>query len=275
MAKVKDSLRFPSDLLRFLHWIFFRPFTLRSYLHDIDPTFSHASALFTRSRQHNQQYSALTWLATVYIWLVPILLGVGLGSILDSRGIPVNWLNLILYLVVGIFMSLSFSLPFCVAFVLPYSLAVVVLSTTGFNLFTSILFSFALGLAYGLTLNPAKWALVGGLVYGLIFGFLAGPLGGLMIGTAFLAGYFRIPLYLIEALLSFLLSYRVDEVDAAKRWRLQPVTWDELIWLPLPGLDRHLRALADQNDSLAKDAFALTKDSFQQRWATKRARLQG
>jgi len=277
MAKVKDSLRFPSDLLRFLYWIFFRPFTLRSYLHDIDPTFSHASALFTRIRQRNQQYSALTWLATVYIWLVPILLGIGLGLILDSQGIPVNWLNLILYLVVGIFMSLSFSLPFCVAFVLPYSLAVVVLSTTGFSLFTSVLFSFALGLAYGLTLNPAKWAFAGGLVYGLVFAFLSGPLGGLMIGATFLAGYFRIPLYLylIEALLSFLLSYRAGEADAARRWRLQPVTWDELIWLPLPGLDRHLRALADQNDPVAKDAFALTKESFRQRWATKRARSQG
>ena len=275
MAKVKDSLRFPSDLLRFLYWIFFRPFTLRSYLHDIDPTFSHASALFTRSRQRNQQYSALTWLAAVYIWLVPILLGIGLGSILYSRGVPVNWLNLILYLVVGIFMSLSFSLPFCVAFVLPYSLAVVVLSTTGFNLFNSVLFSLALGLAYGLTLNSAKWALAGGIVYGVVFGFLSGPAGGLMIGATFLTGYFRIPLYLIEAVLSFLLSYRAGEADAARRWRFQPVTWDELIWLPLPGLDRHLQALADQNDPVAKDAFAVTKDSFRQRWAMKRARLQG
>jgi len=275
MPKVKDSLRFPHDLLRFLHWIFFRPFTLRRYLHDLDPTFNHTSALFTRIRQRNQQYTALTWLATVYIWLIPGLLGIGLGSLLDSQGVTVNWLNLILYLVVGNFMSLSFSLPFCVAFVLPYSLAVVVLSTTGFNLFTSVLFSFALGLAYGLTLNPAKWAFAGGIVYGVVFGFLSGPLGGLMIGTTFLAGYFRIPLYLIEALLSFILSYRVGQADAARRWHLQPVTWDELIWLPLPGLDRHLQALADQNDPLSKEAFALTKDSFRQRWAVKRARSQG
>jgi len=248
---------------------------MRQYLHDLDPALGRASALFSLKRMAKREYRSLTWLASFYIWLVPGLLGIGLGSILDLQGIPVNWLNLILYLVVGIFMSLSFSLPFCVAFVLPYSLAVVVLSTTGFNLFTSVLFSFALGLAYGLTLNPAKWALAGGFVYGLVFGFLSGPVGGLMIGTTFLAGFFRIPLYLIEAPLSLVLSNRVGEADAAKHWHWQPVTWDELIWFPLPGLDRHLQALDDQNDPVTKDAFALTKDSFRQAWAVKRARARG
>jgi hypothetical protein len=158
-----------------------------------------------------------------------------------------------------------------VAFLLPFSLAVAILSSTGFNLFTLILFSFALGLAYGLTVKPPKWVLTGGLVYGVVFGLISGPLEGSMIGVTFLAGYFRIPLYLIEALLSFLLSYRVEEADAGRRWRFQPVTWDELIWFPLPGLDRYLRALANQNDLVAQEASALVKDSFRQAWAMERA----
>jgi hypothetical protein len=270
---VKNSLRFPQDLLRFLHWIFFRPFTMRRYLDDVHPPLSHAAALFFHKRQEDQAYKSLTWLAFFYVWLVPWLLGIGLGLILAARGIPVNWLNLVFYMLVGIPLSLSFSLPFCVAFLLPFSLAVVVLSSTGFNLFTTILFSFALGLAYGLMAKPPKWALTGGLVYGVVFGFIDGPLEGSMIGATFLAGYFRIPLYLIEALLSLLLSCRVDEADAVRRWRFQPLTWDELIWFPLPGLDRYLRALAHQNDFATREAFALVKDSFRQGWAIERARV--
>ena len=245
---------------------------MRRYLNDLDPSLNHASALFFNRRQDSQEYRALAWLASFYIWLVPCLLSLGLGLILASRGVSINWLNLVFYMLVGIPLSLSFSLPFCVSFLLPYSLAVTVLSSTGFNLFTLILFSFALGLAYGLTLHPSTWALTGGLVYGVVFGLISGPLGGLMIGVTFLAGYFRIPLYLIEALLSLLLSYRVEQADAARRWRFQPVTWDELIWFPLPGLDRHIRALASQNNLAAQEAFVLVKDSFRQAWAMERAR---
>lgn len=131
---------------------------MRRYLDDVDLSLSHAAALFLHKRQDNQEYRSLTWLAAFYIWLVPWVLGIGLGLILASRGTPVNWLNLVFYMLVGIPLSLSFSLPFCVAFLLPFSLAVVVLSSTGFNLFTTILFSFTLGLVYGLTVKPPKWS---------------------------------------------------------------------------------------------------------------------
>lgn len=247
---------------------------MRRYLDEVDPSLRHAAALFIHKQQDDQEYRTLTWLASFYIWLVPWLLGIGLGLILGSHGTPVNWLNLVFYIAVGIPLSLSFSLSFCVAFLLPFSLAVAILSSTGFNLFIFILFSFALGLAYGLMVHPPTWALTGGLVYGVAFGFISGPLGGLMIGVTFLAGYFRIPLYLMEALLSLLLSYRVDEADAAGRWRFQPVTWDELIWFPLPGLDRHIRALGAQNDLVAQEACALIKESFRQAWAMERAGAQ-
>jgi hypothetical protein len=180
----------------------------------------------------------------------------------------VNWLNLTFYMLVGIVMSLSFSPSFCVAFLLPFSLAVTVYSTTGFNLVSGILFSFALGMAYGLMLKPAKWGLTGGLVYGAAFGFLLDPWSGLAIGATFLAGSFRIPLDLIEATLKLALASYAASANAARLWRLQPVTWDELIWFPLPGLDRYLRMLTSQNSPAAQDAIALVKASFRQNWAT-------
>lgn len=266
--KVENPLQFPRDLLRFLHWIFFRPFTLRRYLQRVDPSISSASTLFAHAPQASPQRRALTWLGAFYIWLAPCLLGFGLGLFLASRGMDVNWLNLTFYMLVGIVMSLSFSPSFCVAFLLPFSLAVTVYSTTGFNLVSGILFSFALGLAYGLMLKPAKWGLTGGLVYGAVFGFLLDPWSGLAIGATFLAGYFRIPLYLIEAILTLSLTAYAARANAARLWRLQPVTWDELIWFPLPGLDRYLRTLTSQNSPAAQDAVALVKASFRQSWAT-------
>jgi hypothetical protein len=272
-GKLEKSLQFPRDLLRFLYWIFFLPVTLRRYLQYVDESINSASALFAHGLQGSPNRRALIWLASFYICLAPWLPGLGLGLALASRGLTVNWLDLTFYMVVGIILSLSFDLAFCVAFLLPFSLAVTVYSSTGFTLACGILVSFALGLAYSLMLKPAKWGLTGGLVYGAVFGLLLDPWSGLMIGAVFLGGYFRIPLYLIEAPLSWLLAHRAAKADAARLWRLQPVLWDELIWFPLPGLDHHLQALTSQNKPAAQDAIASIKGSFRQGRACSPARV--
>ena len=266
---MEPSLRFPRDLLRFFYRVIFRPFTLGQILEHLDPPIFSAMSLFTRGWWTSPTRRPLTLLALFYIGLVPWLAAIGLGLMLASCGMPVNWLTLAFYMLVGIALSLTFSLSFCVAFLTPFSLAVTVFSSSGFTLIHALLFSFGLGLAYSLTSKPAKWGLTAGLVYGAVFALLDGPWLGLGMGASFLAGFFRLPFYLLEAPLTWWLALRTSKVDASRLWRFQPFLWDELIWFPLPGLDIHLQALFRQNPALASQALISVRDSFRQGWAVK------
>jgi hypothetical protein len=270
MTTLDSPLRFPHDLLRFLHWIYFRPFTLQTYLNLSGLPTGSVFELFTRGRQDNAARRTLVLLASFYIWLAPWLLGISFSIVLAWLGKNENWLSLVFYLVLGTMLSLVFSLNFCIAFLLPFSLAAAVVSIGGFTIIHGILFSFLLGLAYGLRLNPAKWGLAAGLVYGGVFALLVNPLSGLAISLAFLIGYFRIFLYVVEVPLSWTLAALSAQGDAGKLWRWNPVVWDELIWFPLPALDRHLQALVQQDKSMGREAIRLVKDSFRQGWAAKR-----
>lgn len=269
MTNLNSPLRFPQDLLRFLHWIYFRPFTLQTYLNQSGLPTGSVIELYTRGRQDNSARRPLVLLASFYIWLVPWLLGIAFSIALAWLGKNENWLSLAFYLVLGTMVSLSFSLNFCIAFLMPFSLAAAVVSTGSFTMVHGILFSFLLGLAYGLRLNPAKWGLAAGLVYGGVFALLVNPLSGLAIGLAFLIGYFRIFLYWVEAPLGWILAALSARGSAEKWWRWNPVVWDELIWLPLPGLDRQLQALAQQDKSMGREAISFVKDSFRQGWAAR------
>lgn len=189
---------------------------------------------------------------------------------MSQLGMGVNWPRLIFYLSVAMALSLTFNISFSTAFLLPFSIAVVIWSSTSFTQALGILFSLILAVAYGLTPGSARWGLTAGLVYGAVFGILLGPLIGLSIGAAFLIGYFRIFLYVIEAPLSWILGTLAPRGDALKLWQFHPVLWDELIWFPLPRLEGHLLAIKRQNESAAQAAILHVQESFRQRWAAER-----
>ena len=263
-------MKFPQDLLRFLYWIFFKPFSLYKWVNRLDPTLTNTAALWTRSR--NQSVQSLRKLALFHILIMPWLLGLGIGIVLSQLGMDVNWLRLIFYLSVAMALSLTFSINFCIAFLLPFSVAVTFWSSTSFPLAIGILFSLMLGLAYGLTSNSARWGLTAGLVYGVILALILDPLSGLAISAAFLAGYFRIVFYVVEAPISWSLGTLAAKGDAANLWQFHPVVWDELIWFPLPGLDRHLQAIKRQDEPTFHAAILHVQDSFRQSWAAKRVK---
>jgi AAA+ ATPase superfamily predicted ATPase len=50
--------------------------------------------------------------------------------------------------------------------------------------------------------------------------------------------------------------------------------WDELIWLPLPGLDRHLVSIGKQDREEGMKAIAYVAGAFRQGWAARRALLE-
>ena len=261
-------MKFPQDLLRFPYWIFFKSVSLYAWINQLDPGIGIVAALIRRPSDPVVQ--SLKRLALFHIFVLPWFLGLGTGILLTQLGMDVNWLKLTFYLAVAIALSLTFSIQFCIAFLLPFSIAVAIWSSGFISLTLIILFSLMLGLAYGLNSDSARWGLTAGLVYGLFFGFLLGPLGGLLIGAAFLSGYFRVLFYLIEAPLSWVLGTLASRADALKLWQFNPVLWDEWIWFPLPGLDRHLLALERQNGPAARPAILHVQESFRQRWAAER-----
>jgi hypothetical protein len=262
-------MRFPHDLLRFLYWIFLKPISLRTWIDQLDPLIGNIATLLTRSYKGSAQ--SLKKLTLFYIFVVPWLLGFGTGMVLSQLGREVNWLKLVFYLFVGIGLSLTFPIHFGIAFLLPFSIVVGIWSSSSsLPVALGILFSLILGLAYGLSSNSARWGLVASSVYGVVLGFVLDPLTGLIIGAAFLIGYFRIIFYLVEAPLSWTLGALASRLDPLRLWQFQPVQWDELIWFPLPGLDKHLLAIKRQNEFAAQAAILQAQESFRQRWAAER-----
>jgi hypothetical protein len=262
------DMKFPRDLLKFLYWIFFKPVSLHTQIDQLDPGIGNVATLLRRSYDRSAQ--SLKNLTMFYILVAPWLLGVGTGIVLSQSGIDVNWLKLAFYLLIAIGLSTTFSIDFCIAFLLPFSITVAIWSSTSFTPTLGILFSFMLGLAYGLSANSARWGFTAGLVYGIFLSVILGPLSGLAIGAAFLSGYFRVLFYLIEAPLSWVLGTLASRGDALKLWQFNPVLWDELIWFPLPRLDSHLLALMKQNGPAAQIAILQVRESFRQRWAAGR-----
>lgn len=254
-------MKFPQDLLRFLYWVFFKPFSLRAWIDELDPIMGNTAASLIRSHGWSRP---LKYLALFYILLMPWLLAIGTGLLLTGLSMDVNWLRLVFTLSVAIALSLTFSVDFCIAFLLPFSIAVAFWSSTSFTTTLFILFSFMLGTAYGLSGNSARWGLTSGLVYGALFSLIMSPLSGLSIGAAFLIGYFRIVFYIVEAPFSWILGRLAAKIDALKLWRYQPVAWDELIWFPLPGLDEHLLAIKKLDALAAEAAIHQVQESFGQ-----------
>lgn len=260
-------MKFPKDLPRFIAWVYFKPLSLYQWVNELDPTVVNIAALLTRA--HDRPIRSFKVLALFSALALPLLFGFGSGIVLVGLGIDVNWLRLAFYLVVGIALSLTFSVPFCIAFLLPFSVALAFWSANLFTPSLGVLFSLMLGLAYGLNGGSAMWGLTAGLVYGVAFGLLLNPLSGLLVGASFLIGYFRILLYLLEAPLAWILGTLAPQGQAVRLWRFHPVCWDELIWFPLPRLERHLLALWSQDESAAKVALHQVQESFRQGWAAK------
>jgi hypothetical protein len=259
------DMTFPYDLLRFLYWIFFKPISLHAQIDRLGPNMENTSMLLTRS--HDRPAQSFKSLALFYILIVPPLLGLGTGALLSQRGIDVNWLKLVFYLVVAIALSSSFSIYFCIAFLLPFSVMVALWSSLPFTTSMGVTFSLMLGLAYGLRPKSVGWGLTAGLIYGVVLGLILTLLDGLLIGAAFLTGYFRIIFYFVEAPLSWILGTLAKGGNALRLWRIHPVLWDEVIWLPLPRLDRHLLEIQRQNGPASGAAILHVRESFRQKWA--------
>lgn len=262
------DMNFPRDILRFLFVLFFKPFAFHRLIDQIDPTLASVSLLLSRS--HNLAARPFKQLAIFHLLLSPWLLGVGTALVFSALGMEVNWLRLGFALLVATGLSATLSLDFAIAFLLPFSVLAGAWSAISYTPTLGILLSLALGLVYGRGNNSVLWGLAAGLVYGVVLGLISDPWTGVGISAAYLTGYFRIPFYIVEAILSWFLGTNAMKADAVRLWRYHPIQWDEVIWFPLPRLDDHLRALKQQEPHMAREAAQLVRNSFRQKWAANR-----
>jgi hypothetical protein len=128
---------------------------------------------------------------------------------------------------------------------------------------------------FGVTVGAALGVIVFipvSLAYGVAYGVARGVTVGLEVGAASVLAFwlvcFRLAAYPLDvtlATVAYLLAYRW--CDTARTWRLCPVAWNEVIWLPLPFSGKLLALLAHNNrdEGLRQIAFVAAERRLQRR----------
>lgn len=275
-------LCFPRDLLRFFYWILFRPRTLERYLRHIDPNYSSRTSVFSffYNNRRDKYARHLLRLAFFYILIFPwvftfvllALLALMGGQVHPDRAV-IGLVGALLFSIVG---NLVYSMKDGVIINLVISISTGLVCGAVLDGDLSPTINVAMGLAAGVafgTVWDEVWGVAGGLGWGIGLGVLTGVSSGPLVGTVccltFWFTYFRLWFYGFEAFWSFYLSRSRPE-----DFQRSPVVWDELIWLPLPGLDRQLVVLAQKDRKQGFEAIAQVWASFRQGWAARTATLE-
>lgn len=289
--RVLAPLRFPQDIFHLLYWIFLKPMTLDRYIRQFGPDLGMYTGFFTlwrRGKEHPELRAFVglglcailfsTWLAAFLVTAYGALAGfeVSWAHMAASTsggmiyGLLAGWANggivaaMVGAAALGGMNGMIFGVPRGWK------------SSTDYMAAYDLLFGATLGTISGLAFSVfapsfGKWAgRLGWLVmaFGLLFVFMRGisPVAAFII--LFWISYCRLPLYLFELPISLFLGWR------GARLQHSPVYWDELIWLPLWGLDRQIVRLARRDRPAALAAVSQVAQSFRQGWAAQVALLE-
>ena len=132
----------------------------------------------------------------------------------------------------------------------------------------------AMGVAVGVLAGVAlREALLVIMVTVVLIGMTFGVAFGVAFGVSIIVVYFHLWAYVIELPAALLLSglARAWPEKAQRYLHFSPVYWDEFIWLPLLGLDKHLVAVCQQDRQAGAEEIAHVAQSFRQRWAARNA----
>ena len=282
-------LRFPQDILRFLYWVFFKPLTFDRYLHEIDaslPSYSTISLwdLWKRRKTHPRVLPIIQ-LAFFHLFVTP-LLAFPIAYLFQLLGFEVSWfvvaLGVAFGVVVGVVVGVAGGVAYGVALGVAVGVALGVAFGLGvefsvaYGVAVGVAFGVAGGVAFGVTGSVAYGVALGvafGVAFGVVEGVTEGVAEGVAYGVAYgvgiMLGYYRMFLYLFQAPFAWL-QHRFWGGGLHR----SPVFWDELIWLPLPGLDGLLVKIGKRDRQEGMQAIAYVAASFRQAWAAKRALLE-
>jgi len=224
---------------------------------NVPEAFSNAEAIFdepflTGWRGQGSTEERFVFFILFSYWRLAFGLAVGLA------------VGLALGLALGLAEGLAFGLAVGLAFGLAVGLALGLAEGLAFGLAVGLAFGLAFGLAEGLAFGLAVGLAEGlafGLTLGLAFGLAFGLAGGLAGGLAFYLFYFRLPFWVIYHFLGFL-AVRLDRNLYLR---------DEVVWLPVWGVDQKLQALAKQKpeEAIRFINFLLEHRSLQGKLAMK------
>ncbi|MDZ8081369.1 MAG: ATP-binding protein [Nostoc sp. DcaGUA01] len=202
--------------LQLVFWLVFRPSAWRNHLQRIGPILNNDSCLIILLRQGQWRNVAL-WRLLIQAYLIlPVLANLLVGLVLWPLGEPIaniafrTALSVAIGVAVGAVLDLA---AFGVALSLVFSLAF----SLGFNLAFGMVFGLVVGVALGVGMTINSWRTV------LCFPFVT--------------------------IWNYLL-YRLDKIRNAKSpclLRYHSAFWDEWQRLHLPGLDKHLLLIIENN----------------------------
>ncbi len=205
------------------------------------------------------------------VW-TPILALVAL-QVCSALGYEVDWPLAALGVVFGVPFSVAvgvvLGVPFGVAAGVAGSMASSVVFGVGVGVTSRVAFDVVFGMATGVVLVVAFGVGVGvtpsvvlvvasSVMLAIWSGMAYGIASGMAYGMAFMLGAFHVlnlPLECAISLASWMLARSAPGLSLAL-WRLSPVRWDEVILLPLPGLNGFLATLYRADPALGQAALA-------------------
>lgn len=291
-----DTLVFPRDLLRILYWVFFRPITLERYIKSFDAKLARDTSLFTLWIRGNNypELRQLVWLCFFHILITPWITGFVTAGVFGLFGYSVNWFILLIGIVFGVVVGVAVGVlgGGALGVGLGAGLGIAVGVTVGVavgearevvvGIGDGVAIGAAVGVVLGVAVGVARGVEVGvvlgvmfGIAVGVVFDILFGPkigvAGGAAVGLSFILSYLRLYFYPFYVPLSLFLARRARRGGGAHLFHFSPVSWDELIWFPLLGLDRLLIEIGKQNRLDEQQPLALVAQSFRQKWAAQNA----
>ncbi|MFN6482942.1 AAA family ATPase [Nostoc sp. DedQUE02] len=257
--------------LQLLFWLFFRPSAWRNHLKRIDPILDTDSSLIILLSQGRWRNLALWRLFIQGFFILPILPNLLLGLVVWALGEPIA--NIAFRVAFGVAVGVAVGVLLSVVGGVGVGVGVAVEGGVAFDVEVGVAFGVVVGVAFGVVGGVGvgvvgRVVLVLGVVLGLPVVFVAGVGGTINSWRPVLSFPFLI---LWNSLL-----YRLDKGRNGKSpclLRFHSAFWDEWQRLYLPGLDKHLLFIIENNPVESEAALEYLTTS-PQRWAAQAAQIE-
>lgn len=280
--------QFLLESLRLLYWAIFKPITLERHVRSLAPNLPPDASLLQKQARRELRTNVPLRRFLIQAFYALIIASIALSLMAELiRSVPggaaFDWLRVAFGVAVGVATGVAAGVATGVATGVVAGVAggvaggvaVGVAAGVALGVMWGVVFSMEAGVAGGVAAGVAlgvMWSVAGGVIAGMAFGVA----GGVAAGVIFIPCYFRVPFYLLElpwAVFILFLS-RLNPLRAPSYLHLSPIYFDEVIWLPLPFLDRHLVLIAEQDREAGLEEIAYVARSFCQGWAAQAALLE-